>query len=74
MVPVRARIRSISSLSAHADADELTIWASEAATPPRRVFVTHGEPEAAESIAALYREKHGWDVRVPDQAEIAPLF
>ena len=41
---------------------------------PRRTFVTHGEIEAAESIAQFYRDERGWDVVVPDQLEKAPLF
>lgn len=36
MIPVRPQVRSIPSLSAHADADELTIWASGAATAQKR--------------------------------------
>ena len=75
MVPVRAFIDKIDALLAHADRSELVRWTDTlGARKPRRVFVTHGEPEAAESIAALYRQTHGWDVRVPDQLEIAPLF
>ncbi len=74
LVPVRAQIERIDALSAHADRSELVRWTNTLAKPPRRVFVTHGEPEAAESIAALYRSTHGWDVRVPDQLETAPLF
>ena len=75
VVPVAARIDRIDALSAHADRSELVRWTGTLGTrDPRRVFVTHGEPESAESIAALYRETHGWDVRVPDHEEVAPLF
>jgi metallo-beta-lactamase family protein len=73
MVPVRARIRSISSLSAHADADELTIWASGAAAPPRRVFVTHGEPAASRALAERYRTRFGWECAVPELEETVEL-
>ena len=73
MVPVRAQVRSISSLSAHADADELTIWASEAATAPRRVFVTHGEPAASKALAERYRMRFGWECTVPELEETVEL-
>lgn len=75
IVEVRATIDRIDSLSAHADRSELVRWTGTLGKrAPRRTFVTHGEPEAAESIAALYREKRGWDVVVPNHLEKAALF
>ena len=73
MVPVRARVRSISSLSAHADADELTIWASGADGAPRRVFVTHGEPDASRALAERFRQRFGWECVVPGLEETVEL-
>jgi metallo-beta-lactamase family protein len=65
MVPVRAQVRNIPSLSAHADADELTIWASQAATAPRMVFVTHGEPEASRALADRFTGRFSWQCVLP---------
>ncbi|MDD5563412.1 MAG: MBL fold metallo-hydrolase [Thermoanaerobaculaceae bacterium] len=73
MVPVRAQIRSIPSLSAHADADELTIWASEAATTPAKVFVTHGEPEASQALADRFAARFGWRCVLPAIEETVTL-
>jgi metallo-beta-lactamase family protein len=73
MVPVRARVRSIPSLSAHADADELTIWASEAARAPKLVFVTHGEPPASQALAARFAQRFGWRCVVPALEETIEL-
>ncbi len=73
MVPVRAQVRSIPSLSAHADADELTIWASEASTAPATVFVTHGEPAASQALAARFGERFGWRCVVPALEETVEL-
>ncbi len=73
LVPVRACVRSISSLSAHADADELTIWASSAATPPRKVFVTHGEPAASAALAERFRSRFGWECVLPRLEETVEL-
>ncbi len=50
-VPVRARFQSLQGLSAHADADELLRWLGSLEKPPRRIFVTHGEPEASQALA-----------------------
>lgn len=57
-LPVRARIAQIAGFSAHADRDELLRWLSEVLPrPPRRIFVTHGEPESAEAFARTLRER-----------------
>lgn len=73
MVPVAARILRLSSLSAHADADELTIWVSGAATPPRRVFVTHGEAAASHAFADRLSERFQWACHVPALEETVEL-
>jgi metallo-beta-lactamase family protein len=75
MVPVKAEIRQIDALSAHADRSELVRWSGALGRPgPGRVFLTHGEPEAAESLAALLRQTYGWTVHVPNPLEKAELF
>ena len=73
MIPVRAKVASISSLSAHADRDELTIWASQAAAPPRRVFVTHGEPSASAAFAEHLSARLGLSCHVPSIGESVEL-
>jgi metallo-beta-lactamase family protein len=73
MVPVRAQVRSISSLSAHADADELTIWAAQAQEAPKLVFVTHGEEAAGRALADRFATRFGWDCYLPRLEESVPL-
>jgi metallo-beta-lactamase family protein len=73
MLPVRAQIRTVSSLSAHADADELIIWASAAETAPKRVFVTHGEPEASQALAERLHRRFGWECHLPALEETVQL-
>ena len=68
-VPVRAEVVSIEGLSAHADRDELLAWLDALPRPPRHVYVTHGEPEAADSLRQAISEKHGWACSVPDYQE-----
>ena len=73
-VPVRCRIERISSFSAHADWKEIIHWLEGMQAPPRRTFVTHGEPVAANAMAEHIRERFSWDVTVPnygDKVEIA---
>jgi metallo-beta-lactamase family protein len=63
---IRARIARIRGFSAHADRDELLAWVTSLQTPPRRLFVNHGEAEAAASFQTLLRERTGWEVEAPD--------
>ncbi|UCE18993.1 MAG: MBL fold metallo-hydrolase [Gemmatimonadota bacterium] len=68
---VNANIIQIHGFSAHADRDDLFKWVSGLRTPPRHVFVTHGEPEAADAFADLIQKKTGWDTSVPTyQSEV----
>jgi metallo-beta-lactamase family protein len=64
--PVRARIVQIQGFSAHADRNELFTWLSGLKSAPRRVFVVHGEPEAARQFGEFVREKTGWQISVPE--------
>ncbi|MGV8041333.1 MAG: MBL fold metallo-hydrolase RNA specificity domain-containing protein [Thermoanaerobaculaceae bacterium] len=73
MVPVRAQVRSISSLSAHADADELEIWLARAETAPKTVFVTHGEPAASAALAERITRRFSWPCHVPALEETVRL-
>jgi len=63
--PVKARVVRIHGFSAHADRDELLNWLKELQSPPRRLFVVHGEAESAKAFAAHVRQKTGWEVTVP---------
>ncbi len=71
-VPVRAEVANLETLSAHADHDELLAWL-DAQRAPRRVFVTHGEPVAADALRLAIEERHGWPCTVPDYRESLEL-
>lgn len=72
-VPVRAEVVQLASASAHADGDELVAWMRTAPAPPRGVFVTHGEPDAADALRLrIGRELH-WHACVPEHGEVADL-
>jgi len=72
--PVRARVLQIHGFSAHADRSELLRWAQPLASrPPRRLFVTHGEPEVAAGFADTLRARWTLATSVPaygDQVEL----
>jgi metallo-beta-lactamase family protein len=71
-VPVRAEVANLETLSAHADREQLLAWLS-AQQSPRRVFVTHGEPVAADSLRLAVEERYGWSCTVPDYRESREL-
>jgi metallo-beta-lactamase family protein len=73
LYPVKAHIEKIDGFSAHADRDGLLAWLSDIRVPPRCVFVTHGEEEAATSLAKLLNEKTGWTVKVPHYRDTVNL-
>lgn len=62
---VRAHIAQIEGFSGHADKDDLLRWLKAFEQPPRRLFLTHGEGDAALSLAKLIEEQSGWSVVVP---------
>ena len=74
LVPVRARIRVINGLSAHADRPELLKWLSSIKNKPKKVFITHGEPSASKSFAEEIQRNLGWQVFVPEYLETFSLF
>lgn len=72
-VAVNAEVVQLASASAHADGNEILSWLRSAPKPPRRIFITHGEPEAAEALRVrIDRELH-WDAHVPDYREVVDL-
>lgn len=70
---VKARIEVINAYSAHADEGELLAFISRISAGPQRAFVVHGEPRAAEAVAAALRRSGIEQVSVPargDQFEL----
>ncbi|MCC7274464.1 MAG: MBL fold metallo-hydrolase [Alphaproteobacteria bacterium] len=65
-VDINAEVVSFDGLSAHADADELMRWLGQMPAPPKSVFVTHGEPSAADTLRARIRHELGWAAQVPE--------
>jgi metallo-beta-lactamase family protein len=59
-------------LSAHADQEQLISWASHF-EKPRLVILTHGEPEAAETLRDLLRTRLGFNVTGADKNEVFDL-
>ena len=72
-VPVRAEVVRLDSMSAHADYVEILDWLRGFTRPPKRTFVTHGEPAAADEMRRRIAEQLRWDVSVPADGEAVKL-
>jgi metallo-beta-lactamase family protein len=70
----RCEVRTLESYSAHADQRELLAWVARLDPAPRRIFLVHGEPHAAEALAALLRERTPARVDVPALGEEFDLW
>jgi metallo-beta-lactamase family protein len=64
-VPVRAEIKSLQSLSAHADSSEILGWLKGFKSAPKRTFLVHGEPPAQSALQGKIRAEFGWEVEIP---------
>lgn len=72
-VPIRAAVRHLDSLSAHADAEEILGWLKGFRTPPRRTYLVHGEPDAADALRRRIAEERGWEVEVAEAGATVEL-
>ncbi|MEO8073017.1 MAG: MBL fold metallo-hydrolase, partial [Acidobacteriota bacterium] len=73
-IPVRCHVEKIEGFSAHADWKAVLRWLSGLKVTPKKVFTTHGEPEAAAAMAEHIRERFGWTVEVPHYGETVELI
>ncbi|MDE2401485.1 MAG: MBL fold metallo-hydrolase [Burkholderiales bacterium] len=73
-VSIRAEVAQIEGLSAHADQADLVAWVNALGRKPRRVFVTHGEPAAADALRLKITEQLGLPASVPDYRDTFELL
>jgi len=71
--PVKANILLIESLSAHGDQIDLLNWLSELETKPKKVFLVHGENEAADELRLKVNEQYGFDTQVPFLGQVIEI-
>lgn len=69
-VPVRAKIAEIHAFSGHADRDDLLDWVGHFREPAPSIFLTHGEPGAAASLARAITERFGAAVHIPEYRDL----
>ena len=64
-ITVNAEVVSLPAMSAHADASQLIDWLKTLKKVPKHVFVTHGEPDAADALRWRIEHELGWSASVP---------
>lgn len=72
-VPVRAEIHMLDMMSAHADAEQIVEWMRPAERAPQAVYLTHGEPDAADALRIRIQRALGWNVRAADYGQEVDL-
>ena len=66
---VHSRIEKIDGFSAHADEGELIDFIGAISPKPKKVFVVHGEPEAAVAMESALKRSGFKDVTIPARGQ-----
>jgi metallo-beta-lactamase family protein len=66
-------VEVINGFSAHADRSELLGWVQAMKDRPQKVFVVHGEPESAQSLADGLVDIGISETYVPDRGDTLPF-
>jgi len=69
-IRVRARMRTLTGYSGHADRDQLLHFIESAGDSVERVFITMGEPRASLFLAQRIKDFLGVDAVVPKRGEV----
>jgi metallo-beta-lactamase family protein len=73
LVPIEAEVIQLDAFSAHADHAGLIAWLRDVEKPPRRVFVTHGEAVAADTLRRSVQNELGFAANAPEYRESIEL-
>ncbi len=63
---VKAKVVHINGFSAHADKNELLAWLNKFHTPPKHIFVVHGEADSAIAFGKFIQKQAGLAATVPE--------
>lgn len=72
--PVKATIKCIESLSAHADQNDLMNWMSNIENVPEKVYLIHGEPTALDALRVKIKATYGWNVSIPKLEDVEKVM
>lgn len=63
--PVEAEVVLVEGLSAHGDQKDLLNWLSDLKQKPKKIFLVHGENDAADTLRTKIFEQYSYDAMVP---------
>lgn len=72
--PVKATIKSIESLSAHADQNDLINWMSSTKNIPEKVFLIHGEPSTLDVFRVKIKDTFNWNISIPKLTDVEKII
>ncbi len=73
--PVKAKIECVNTLSSHADQHDILKYLEKITNKPEKVFISHGEPMAANVLRVKLKDTFGWeDIFVPKLMDEFKLF
>lgn len=70
---VKARVERLHGFSGHADQKELLNWLGALKSPPKQVFVVHGETGSANTFAECVKRQLGFNAIVPKYRQTIEL-
>ena len=62
---VNCQIRTISSLSAHGDQNEMIDWLRNFQDAPTTLFLNHGEAHQADALRTKIKHELNWEAEIP---------
>ncbi len=72
-VRINAEVVSLPGMSAHADASQIIDWLRTLPKPPRHVYLTHGEPAAADALRCRIERELHWRASVPMLGDVVEV-
>lgn len=73
-VSVKAQIKTIDGLSAHADKDDLHQWLDAFEKAPKLTCIVHGEAPNAQALENYLVQEKKWNSLIPEYLESVQLF
>jgi len=67
---VNCRVSEVKGLSAHGDQQDLLNWVQGLPTPPKQIFLVHGEADAQEAFRIKLNSVVPSDVIIPKKDEL----
>ena len=64
-IAVNANIETLSNSSSHADRTQLINWIKNIQTPPKKIFITHGQERSCEMLQAKIESELNYNTCVP---------